>query len=351
MTHLLAVLQFALIYCPAAVIGLTVFGSDFKEVTGYLYLVPFAVGLLLWPALARSGHRVPRWAWMLLMLAGGAGGLAAYRPMHLGYWDEHSVTQAAGVAILGLASFGASVRAAFSPSGKKRLWHLPGALGIVACVWMSSLWYGMFPLAAVAVIVIGEGFAIWAGAPWTQQARFTGRRGFAFFLLFMAAVELFAVVWDYNVNPGWGRHVAVAWFAAAVGALGYEGLTVLRGRTARLAIGVACAAGVIAACLHPELVLGLEHTALMGAILGWAVTAYGCRRGTGHGCRHHAYDLAAVALPITLGVAVSSGLAQQLAFSSYRAVFLLALAGFAVDRWRRVRTHARAAEPWRAHPR
>jgi hypothetical protein len=328
-------------------IGLVVFGGDFHSPSGYLYLVP----LLFLPALVpRLGPGPQRWLRRHARLGLAAGlvlGVMAYRPLHLGFWDQRSLLQAATLAAFATVSLAACWLAAGSISAGEapRPWHVAAALAILAGCYYVAHWYPDAPILGAALCM-----ALGVAHPWPQDIAQAptrlGRFGFLDVACFAVAAGLTDFVWDKGLDTSWALQIAMAFLAAAVAALARAW------PRSRPAIGpgdfdpVGCVSLTLAAlasaatAIQPEFLLNPVRQVLFGLALGTLIGAVLDRaRETGG-----AASLMRAWLAITLGVAVSSQFSNQLeAFPAARVVYVVpavALLLFALHRARQVRLAA-----------
>jgi hypothetical protein len=271
MREYLLYFQFVFLYLPLVVIGLAVYGSDFDSISGWLYLVP----LLTMPA-------VHRWVWKYrraldnpgpyktIAVIGGVCAVLAYRPLHMGYWDEHSLTQALLIAVTGVCAYLLSVAAAGRIDTQKRRQAKAQimALLLIGALWSVSAAYPMFPLFALGVTLLFAAF-------WHEPVSFPPSSKpehdklpsdpIAVLMLFVVALDSGLVVWDYQVNTAWGLYLAGTFFAAA-------GATYLdRFRTGRLeqAIYAVAVLNIVLAAVWPAYILNPLHSLVGGYILGF----------------------------------------------------------------------------------
>jgi hypothetical protein len=320
-------------------IGLVVFGGDFHSPSGYLYLIP----LLVLPAVApRLGPGPQRWLRRHARLGLTAGlvlGVVAYRPLHLGIWDQNSLPQAAALAAFATLSLAASWLAAVDITVGPPLqpWHLAAALTILAACYYVSQWYPDAPILLSALFL-----ALGVAHPWRRDLSVVptrlGRFDFLDVACFAVAAVLTDFVWDVDTDPAWGLQIAMAFLAGALAVLARSWP---RRRPAPvpgafdpvgcLSLFLAAIASVATAVnpaflLHPlrQVLLGLALGTLVGAVIDRARYLGG------------AASLMRAWLAITLGVAVSSQFSLQLeALPSARVFYLLpavALLGFALRR-------------------
>jgi hypothetical protein len=309
-----AILQFPLLYLTLCVYGLGVFGSDFDVLAGRLF-IGLVVGLSVldrWASpwlgrLAGSRWELPL-ALVTVVLAG-----VAYRPLHLGYWDEHSTPQAAAVVALGLFSWALSRLAAVEVAGEvPRPTELAGALLLIGLAWASAWFYPMLPF-------LGVGALAALRAPGGRQpsaaAAGAGRRrlgAFEALATVCLAVDVMLVLWDYQWVPTWAPLLGLSFALAGVG--------YAAGRRAEGWILGAGAVNFGAAVVSPAWVLHPGHALLVGLALGALLGRIqrAAERGTGRGA-----PLGGFTGFWILGVVLGMALYQNLAFAGWRALLLV----------------------------
>jgi hypothetical protein len=308
-------LQFPLLYLSLCVYGLGVFGSDFDVLAGRLF-IGLVVGLCVldrWASAAVGRLAGSTWQFALVLLTVLLAAVA-YRPLHLGYWDEHSTPQAAAVVALGLCSWALSRLAAAELVGSTpRAGELLGALLLIAGAWASAWFYPMLPFLGVgAIAALGA-----AAAPSDAVPREGGSRGrlsaFEGLVTVCIAVDLFLVLWDFQWLPNWAPLVGLSFALAGVG---YSA-----GRRAEgwwLLVG---ALNFGAAVAFPEWVLHPGHAALVGLALG-ALLSRVLHGASEHRCAGRA-PLGGFTGFWILGVVLGMALYQNLAFAGWRALLLV----------------------------
>ena len=324
---LLALLQYPLLASLSILIGLVVYGGDYASPGGYLYLVPLLFLPFLAPRLGpRTQARLRRWA-RPCMGMGLVLGAVAYRPLHLGLWDEHSLLQAVTLAAFATVSLAASWLAAgqLTAADAPPPWMVAMSLGIVAACFYVARWYPHAPIMGAALCL-----ACGVATPWRRDAvdapARLGRFGFLDATCFGVAAAMADVVWDMDLEPASGFQLAMALLAAGVAVLAAPWLrprsvapagTV--GRSGYLALALAGAAS-IATAAHPVFLLSPLRQILLGLALGVLLTAVLDRAWETAG----PVSLMRAWLAINLGVAVSSQFSLQLeAFPAARLVYLV----------------------------
>ncbi len=314
----LAILQLPLLYLPLMVVGLGVWGSDFDELPGRLFIGTFLllplVDLLLGRRWERAACGLPG---TLLPLLGVLLAGLAYRPVHLGYWDEHSAAQALPFCVLGLCSWGVSRAgvARLREDGAGAPPALAGAFLLLGVCWWSTALYPLLPTlglgAIFAVLVV-------AWPPRTPEApapprwsppRTTALLAFGALLL---GLDLFLVVWDYRHDSSWAWHLFAAFGAAGVGAL-------LGGRIGQVVLLLGAINFALLA-VHRPWVLQPAHSIIAGLALG-VLLERTVRRGSS-GSERRA-PLGAWSVFWVLGLVLGLTLYQNLAFAGWRVLLLL----------------------------
>jgi hypothetical protein len=351
----LAVLQFPLLYCFGVLVGLSVYGADFRSASGYLYVIPLLLAPALLPRLGTGTLRWLRRQARPLAALGVVLGAVAYRPLHLGFWAEQSLAQSVVVSGLGLVSLVVGWLAVTHGAGRPGRTPAPlaGALAIVAVFFLLSKWYPLIPILGVALCLAPA-----VTLRWEEDAavgRRTGRTPFLSALAFYVAAELGQIVWDLGVDSSWGPQLALAFVMAALvamawwlagarvtaKALGYPWFVA----GAEVAALVIAGAASVATAWQPSFVLHPLRQVLLGFALGGLIVAVltrtlapGPDAATGQG----------VWLWFTIGLAVSNVYSMQLeAFPAGRLAFALpAVVAFLWGRGPAARRHRRElAEP------
>ncbi len=269
LTHLLY-FQFGFMYLPALVIGLVVYGSDFDGVTGWLYVVPLVMMIVAHkPVWSRRFALCGGSPTKLLSGMGAAAGLFAYAPLHLSYWDEHSLSQAMWMALLGLCSYLLSVGAA----GGTRFQPTPcpscavSALALIGALWLMAAYYPMIIIFFLAVLFIVAAFGLRPLQP-AQTIKDGNMQGdiIARYTLLLLAADIASVVWDYQVNTSWALYVGIGLLAAA---FGYYINSVRRSDQIDQAIYIAALVNFTLAAVWPAYLLWIGHAVVAGLCLGY----------------------------------------------------------------------------------
>ena len=324
MIRFLLLLQFPLLYCVSVVLGLIVYGSDFDEITGQLYLIP----LLLIPALhffkKQFYHFLSNTGVIAIVLVTGLlSALLVYSQLHFAYWDEHNMRQAALLAVLGICSYLASVVAAnrilqdaTASRQQSQRFNLSMALLVIAGSWLLS---AVFPMANIFVI---------AGIMLTHLMFYMGFRGenlsitiettkvsFVFqYLIFLIIMQLGLVIWDYQVDTDWGVSLFVAFVCAALVA----GMAEQLKQRLFVPVAVITIFNFIVTVVWPEFVISIVNSALVGACLGWVLSSV--LHPSGRLMPHRAVGLT---WTVFLGLVFGYLFYANLEFASYRLILLL----------------------------
>lgn len=265
MMQTLLSLQFSFLMVPVLMIGLLVFGSDFKQGSGWIYVS----GLLL-ITLLHLGRRF--WVARLNPLAtnaiamlGAICGFFAYQPMHVGYWDERDYLQGVLVSLLAISSFIVGVKAQYRC--RELSWKTSFLSGfVIVSSWVLAAYYTMFPLLAVALLLFislfGESSASEAdraaAQPLRRSAGFRYRYG-----AFLVFLDMFLVVWDFKVNTEWAFYISVSFLLTFV--------LLMLGNFSRfwlLVIYLIGASNYFLAIYFPQFVLYYAHSVWAGLALG-----------------------------------------------------------------------------------
>jgi hypothetical protein len=271
MINHLAYFQFPFMYLLALVMGLVVYGSDFDSIVGWLY-----VALLLLIVIAHKRVWSKRWAMAsgntgtFVSVIGAVVGIWVYTPLHMDYWDEHSLGQAVGMVILGTCSYLLSVIAAAkinahpNPCGHCAVW----ALIITGAAWSMAVYYPMIVVLFMVFIFIIAGLW-WRPLPSVDSAKITDISAadvIARYAVFLLAIDLGCIIWDYQVNTAWASYLGVAFIAAA---LGYFFKSVQHSDRVEQAIYALALANFALAVLWPPYLLWMLHAIAAGFALGY----------------------------------------------------------------------------------
>lgn len=319
MFNWIAVFQLPLLYLPLMAVGLGVWGSDLDEPAGRLFLGTFLALPLLDALVGRLWERVARGVvGTLLPLLGTLLAGAAYRPVHLGFWDERSAGQAALFCALGLVSWGVSRAgvARLREDGAGARPAFAAALVLLGACWLASTLYPLLPtlalgaLFALLVVAWRSRTGEVSGEPRWTPPRTTSLLAFGALLV---GLDLYLVVWDLRFEVAWAWQVG--------GALAAAGIGVLLGRRLGEAALWLGGASFLASVLWRPWVLEPAHAALVGLALG-VLLARTVRRGSREG-RGGRFPLGAWSGFWLVGVVLGLSLYQNLAFAGWRAVLLV----------------------------
>jgi hypothetical protein len=139
----------------------------------------------------------------------------------MNYWDEHSVSQAASMALLGVCSYFASVIAAaeISVQNSSCRYCSPGALALIGVCWLFALYFPMIVLFFLGLLFIVT--TVWF-SPRQSEQKETSKDILqtdiiAKYAVFVLAIDIGCVIWDHQVNTAWAYFVGAAFIAAALG--------------------------------------------------------------------------------------------------------------------------------------
>lgn len=320
MIHYLLLYQFPLLYCVTMALGLVVYGSDFDEPAGKLYLIPLLLPVVHWfvGKLVRPVS-LPVVSTVIL-LTGAITALITYRNLHFAYWDEHSLSQSVALAVLGVMSYLASVIASIrlhAWQGNHRIANSSAWLILGLC-WLLVFYFPMSSLYVIAAILAVS--SVWniTGANdllLTQYKSIAELRPVKY-LIFILAMDLGLVFWDYQVNTSWAWHLGGAFFAGALGCwLGSN----VNNRFSRFII-VTAVVNFITAVIWPAFVLHFLHSVLVGLCLGWSMVYL-----TNYQEKLKPILVVSSAMPVFLGLGFGYLFYANLAFAYWRVLLLLPL--------------------------
>ena len=321
MIHYLLLYQFPFLYCISIALGLVVYGSDFDELAGKLFLVP----LFLLPVLHWFVAKLIRPLSSLvianaLLLLGAILALFAYQKLHFGFWDEHSLTQTVLLVVLGILSYLSSLIASIRLStwqGDHRKASTSAWLVLGIC-WLLAFYYPMSSLFIMAAIMAVASLWPVAGSNELQLLQYKKIPAVrpVKYLVFVLSLDLGLVFWDYQVNTGWAWHLGAAFIAGALGSWLAFNLTT---RNYWMIVVIAIM-NFIVAVIWPAYVLHYMHSALAGFCLGWSVVHLGNFQQ-----KPTPILVVSSAMPIFLGLAMGNLFYANLAYVYWRVVFLLPL--------------------------
>lgn len=259
-------------YLLALVMGLVVYGSDFDSIAGWLY-----VALLLLILIVHKRVWSRRWAMasgntgLFVSIIGAVAGVWVYTPLHMDYWDEHSLSQAVGMVVLGLCSYllsviaAAKINAQSNPCRHCAVW----ALVITGAAWSMAVYYPMIVVLFMVFLFIIAG--LWMRPlSSVDTTKFKEDRSaadvIAKYVVFLLAIDLSCVIWDYQVNTTWALYVGVGFVAAA---LGYFFKSVQNSDRVEQAVYTLALANFAMAVLWPPYLLWMLHAMVVGFALGY----------------------------------------------------------------------------------
>ena len=321
MIHYLLLYQFPFLYCVSIALGLVVYGSDFDELAGKLYLIPLLVlpvlhwfvGKLLRPMTSLVASSI-------ILLAGAMVALFAYQKLHFAFWDEHSLTQTIALVVLGVFSYLSSVLASIRLHGwggdHRRA--SSGAWLVLGLCWLLAFYFPMSALFVIAAILAAS--SIWHVVS-SNELRLVQYKKIPLlrpvkYLVFVLAMDLGLVLWDYQVNTGWAWHLGGAFIAAAFGSW----LAFNATNKNYWPIVVIAAVTFITAIIWPAFVLHYLHSAIVGLCLGWGITSL-----MNAGANFSPITVVSSAMPVFLGLAFGNLFYSNLAHVYWRVVLLLPL--------------------------
>lgn len=329
MIHYLLVLQFPFLFLTALFVACGVFWLR-PEVA------PYHVGglltLLALHGVLRGAHgeTFKTRAAIPLLLTGAVIAVWVYRPLHLGSWDEGSATLALKLCALGVTSLLAGHHGAERAGGR---YSLVAALALLGLLWLPSVGHPLIPLLLVGLV---QAAAIAVAArkgsdprPPLEDADASRLTAVARYTVLLLAMTLSAAIWDYMQDTRWAVQLAIAFLAAALGALAGA----VRPKRALGASVVLASLSVAYMAIVPGLALHPLHAVSTGLALG-AVLAI-LDRASGPTL------ILGAALPWVLGLMAGMAFARQLPFGQWRVLFLVPLV--ALWFWPRSRTDAHEA--------
>jgi hypothetical protein len=321
MIHYLLLYQFPFLYCTTIGLGLVVYGSDFDDLAGRLYLVPlFFLPVLHWFS---AKLIIPLSSIKLataLLVSGALVALLAYKKLHFAYWDEHSLSQAVLLVVLGVLSYTVSLIASIRLQTWQGDHRKAGASAwlVLGLCWLLAFYFPMSPLFIIAATMAVA--SLWPVAnssvpPALQQNKLPVLRPIKY-LVFVVAMDLGLVLWDYQVNTGWAWHLSAAFIAASFGSWIAYSSTNNKYWTI-LAVAVL---NFIAAVLWPAYVLQYLHSAVVGFCLGWSINYLANFQS-----KFSPILVVSSAMPFFLGLSFGNLFYANLAYAQWRLVFLVPL--------------------------
>ncbi len=309
MIALFSIFQFSFLYIPILFIGMAVYGTDIKSESGYIYIATILIistllGLLKYkryPKLLTHFNSV-------FALCGGIASIFLYKYLHMNYWDEHSIMQAALIAVVGLASCVVSINTSLANQRQshysEKIFFIFSLLSIIALL---SIYYPMISFLFIGLSLIASAIFSYKLIPSTQTAPIR----FSRYFIFIIFLDLPLVIWDFQVNTQWGAYIAASYFACCLGLL----------LPAKQNIMTACVAIFLfnfAFCaIDAEYVLNPLHSMITGLCLGIYLNLHINTQ------KFSLNIIPAMAAPATLGFIISLLFYSNLYYASWRLLFLV----------------------------
>jgi len=314
MIQILLSLQYSLLMVPILIIGLIVFGSDFKQGSGWIY----TSGLLLTVVLHLSRRfwvtRVNDTSVKLLALVAGLSGVWIYQPMHVGYWDERNFLQAVLVSLLSLASAIVSIRAQYRCEEDIRVKTVLLSALVIVSSWLLAAYFTMIPLLTVSIILLASVFSDTVKFP-AQIEKSQRKRGFRYrYAIFLMSLDMFLVVWDFKVDTEWAFYIASSLliiFAVL--------LLPVFSRFWTIVIYCIGAANYVIAIYYPQFVIYYAHSVWSGLVLGTLIKQLMLRS------RDHSNDIFNLWGSVMLGMFIGFVFYANIEVASWRWVLLIPL--------------------------
>lgn len=314
--------QFAFLYLLVMLVGLVVYGSDFKGIAGWIYVIPL-IGLTI----------IHKWVWSrryqlessgaikIVSGVGAAIALLTYTPMHMGYWDEHSLRQALLIAGLGICSYLVSIAAASHVAQQPLESKIKpvAALALIGVFWMLARQYPLVIILCLAVLFVIAAFWL-APLPSVDSAKASLRTRsdpFAKYAVLLTAIDLGCVVWDFEVDTQWAWYVAAGFVAAAVGY--YVSYSDKRSDRLEQTVYIAVILNFALAALWSSYILWFMHVIVAGFCLGYLLPAAMFRKTD----QLHVLPTMGWTVWFFLGVALSNAWYANLLWAYTRIILLL----------------------------
>lgn len=315
--------QFAFLYLLAMIIGLVVFGSDFKGIAGWIYIVPLILLTVIHKRIWSHRYQISSGIGIWLICAIGAVvAVLVYQPMHMGYWDEHSLSQAFLIAVLGVCSYLLSVVAAAHLDD-----HLAAnknesvlALVIIGLLWSLATQYPLAVLFCLAILFVIAAFWLHPlqAAPRVKAEMRPRSDPFAKFAILLIAIDISCVVWDFEIDTQWAWYIAMSFLAAAAGY--FVAGSGKRSDQWDQAIYLVVIANFLTAAVLPAYILWFLHVGIAGFCLGYLLPAAIFRP------HHTLQPTMGWTVWFFLGVVLSNAWYANLLWASTRVVLLLPFA-------------------------
>lgn len=338
MIRQLAIYQFVFLFCPGYIYSFVIFGSDFKGLTGWLYLAGL---MLIFGLHFFQRYWLPLLSQLLIRIIFTLAvvvGLFAYRHIHFQAWDEHSLTQAIVVSLFAVLAYLSSVAATVADTGdavtatgdnftsSADRMQLAKLLFIFALLWLPGLAYPHGILFA-AVLILGLAL-IWLS--WTNivlvhdkvKYNVLGSSRWRYYV-FILSLNFSFIIWDFKVNSSWAAYIALSLSASAIGAI----LAGFISNQARIWVLGMLVINFIASVLFGDFLLSGVHSVVLGVGLGlglaWQLQAQQKRERDQFISRIWPYVL--------LGFIVSYALYAHLSFSIWSLVLIIPIIYFIVS--------------------
>jgi len=262
-------LQFVFLFCPAYILSLLVFGSDFRGVTGWFYVVALALIFLLHFSRSYWLTLLNRTVCTRVLFLASVVGLIAYRQTHFNVWDEHSISQAILFSVFAVLSYLGSIIAinADSDTTPDAPILLTNILVIFALCWMFAFWYSHILFFLVAIFLglasIHLSWAPTASPPYSQKL-YAENVGWERYVVIVLTLDIALVIWDYKVNSLWASFIAISFMAAAIGALMANVLP----RKNKPRVVVVLMLNFLLAIIFPQYILNVLHSFISGLGVG-----------------------------------------------------------------------------------
>ena len=321
MIHYLLLYQFPFLYCMTIALGLIVYGSDFDELAGKLYLVPlFLLPVLHWFVAKLIKPLSSTKLATALLMSGALVALLVYEKLHFAFWDEHSLSQAIMLVVLGVLSYTSSLIASIRLQSWRGDHRKAGASAwlVLGLCWLLAFYFPMSPLFIMAATMAVAN--LWpvansSGLHVLQYNKLPVLRPIKY-LVFVLAMDLGLILWDYQVNTGWAWHLSAAFITGSFGSwIAFK--SVNKHYWAMISIAVL---NFIAVLIWPAYVLQYMHSAVVGLCLGWSITYLANFQST-----FSPVLVVSSAMQFFLGLSFGYLFYANLAYAHWRVVFIVPL--------------------------
>jgi len=315
MTQILLSLQFSLLMVPVLIIGLLVFGSDFKQGSGWIY----TCGLVIIIALHLSRRfwvtRVNEVSIKLVALVAGLCGIWIYQPMHVGYWDEHSYIQAGLVSFLSIVSAVISIRAQYRCNQPINVKTVSLSAAVIVGSWLLAAYYTMMPLLTVSFILLA--FVLSDASAYPDRIEKSRHKpGFRYrYAVFLMSLDMYLVVWDFKVDTEWAFYVASSLLIIFIVLL-----LPLFSRFWTIVVYVIGVANFLLAIYYPQFVIYYAHSVWSGLVLGTLIKQLMVRSSN-----NQSNDIFNLWGSLMLGMYVGYAFYANMDASSWRGLLLIPL--------------------------